>query len=99
MEGSDPVPADQLPIEGDGSPAGDAALLALWSQQAAETDIDTRVELVRDVQRMMAESMYLIPWPGESTAYIFQPWVKNIQLIRGYAYGLETAVNLWLDKA
>ncbi|MCH8345311.1 MAG: ABC transporter substrate-binding protein [Chloroflexi bacterium] len=99
VEGSDPVPADQLPIEGDGSPAGDAALLALWSQQAAETDFDTRVELVRDVQRMMAESMYLIPWPGESAAYIFQPWVKNIQLIRGYAYGLETAVNLWLDKA
>jgi ABC-type transport system substrate-binding protein len=73
-------------------------LLDLWNQQAQELDEDARVELVREVQRMMAESMYLVPWPGVSTAYVYQPWVKNIQLIRGYGFGAETAVHLWVDR-
>ncbi len=94
-----PVPAGELPKAGDPSPAGDADLLALWTQQAQELDEEARVELVRDVQRMMAESMWLVPWPGVSTAYVYQPWVKNIRLIRGYGFGVETAVNMWLDKA
>ncbi|MCH8921319.1 MAG: hypothetical protein IIA23_11545, partial [Chloroflexi bacterium] len=81
------------------SPAGDAALLDLWNAQAAETDFDARVELVRDVQRMMAESMYLVPWTGESTASIYQPYVKGIQHSRGYGYGSETLPGLWLDQA
>ncbi len=99
VEGSHPTPAEDLPIVGDPSPAGDAALLDLWNTQGAETDVDARVELVRDVQRMMAKSMYLVPWTGVSTANIFQPWVKNVQLSRGYGYGSETAPSLWIDKA
>jgi peptide/nickel transport system substrate-binding protein len=94
-----PVPAAELPRANDPSPAGDAELLALWTKQAQELDEEARVELVRDVQRMMAESMYLVPWPGVSTAYVYQPWVKNIRLIRGYGFGAETAVHLWVDKA
>jgi peptide/nickel transport system substrate-binding protein len=94
-----PVPAAELPKAGDPSPAGDAELLALWTKQAQELDEEARVELVRDVQRMMAESMYLVPWPGVSTAYVYQPWVRNIRLIRGYGFGVETAVHLWVDKA
>jgi ABC-type transport system substrate-binding protein len=93
------IPRDQLPIAGDPSPAGDAALLTLWNEQAAELDFDARVEKVREVQRLMAESMYLIPWPGLSTAYIFQPWVKGVQLIRGYGFGAEVLPNLWIDRA
>ena len=93
-----PVPAAELPRANDPSPAGDAELLALWTKQAQELDEEARVELVRDVQRMMAESMYLVPWPGVSTAYVYQPWVKNIRLIRGYGFGAETAVHLWVDK-
>ena len=81
------------------SPAGDQTLLDLWDAQAAELDFDARVELVREVQRNMAESMYLIPWPGLSTASIFNPWVKNIRLTtRGYGAGIETLVTRWLDK-
>jgi hypothetical protein len=40
-----------------------------------------------------------VPWPGVSTAYVYQPWVRNIRLIRGYGFGAETAVHLWVDKA
>jgi ABC-type transport system substrate-binding protein len=92
-----PVPAADLPKANDPSPAGDADP-SLSDQQAQETDDEARVELMRDVQRMMAESMWLVPWPGVSTAYVYQPWVKNIRLIRGYGFGVETAVNMWLDK-
>ncbi len=99
VEGSHPTPAADLPIADSPSPAGDAALLDLWNKQGAETDFDARVELVRDVQRMMAESMYLVPWTGESTAYIFQDYVKGIRQSRGYGYGSETAPGLWLDQA
>jgi peptide/nickel transport system substrate-binding protein len=92
------VPAADLPKANDPSPAGDAALLALWSKQALELDTDKRVDLVKDVQRAMAESMWFVPWTGVSTAYVYQPWVKNIKLIRGYGFGVETAVDMWLDK-
>jgi ABC-type transport system substrate-binding protein len=92
------VPRDQLPKAGDNSPAGDAALLDLWTKQAQELDLDARVELVHEIQRVMAESMWLVPWPGVSTAYAFQPWVKNVAVTRGYAYGIEALVNMWLDK-
>lgn len=94
-----PVPAAELPRANDPSPAGDANLLQAWTAQAQELDEDARVDLVQDVQRMMAESMYLVPWPGVSTAYVYQPWVKNIRLIRGYGFGAETAIHMWLDRA
>jgi len=92
------VPAADLPKANDPSPAGDADLLALWTEQAQEIDEEARAALLKDVQRSMAESMWLVPWPGVSTAYVYQPWVKNIRLIRGYGFGVETAVNMWLDK-
>jgi peptide/nickel transport system substrate-binding protein len=92
------VPAAELPRAGDNSPAGDATLLGLWTKQAQELDLDARIEVVHDVQRNMAESMWLVPWPGVSTAYTYQPWVKGIELTRGYAYGVEALVNMWIDK-
>jgi peptide/nickel transport system substrate-binding protein len=93
------IPPDQLPVAGAVSPAGDAQLLQLWNQQATELDQEARAEIIREIQDYMAESMYFVPWPGSSTAYIFQPWVKGIRLIRGYAYGAETLPHLWLDRA
>jgi peptide/nickel transport system substrate-binding protein len=93
------IPAANLPVAGDPSPAGDAALLTLWNEQAAELDLDARIEKVHEIQRVMAESMYFVPWPGSSTAYIFNPWVKNVKLTRGYAYGAEVAPNIWIDRS
>jgi ABC-type transport system substrate-binding protein len=92
------IPAAELPREGDNTPAGDAQLLDLWNQQAQELDEDARVELVKEIQRVMAKSMWLVPWPGVSTAYVYQPWVRGIRLIRGYAFGAETATHMWLDR-
>jgi ABC-type transport system substrate-binding protein len=91
------IPSDQLPLANDPSPGGDAELLDLWNQQAAELDFAARVELVHDIQRKMAESMYFVPWPGTSTAYAYDQHVKNLHLARGYGYGAEVAPNLWLD--
>ena len=93
------VPAAELPKANDNTPAGDAELLGLWTQQAQEIDEDARADLIKDIQRAMAKSMWLVPWPGVSTAYVYQPWVKGIRLIRGYAFGAETATHMWLDKA
>jgi ABC-type transport system substrate-binding protein len=92
------VPAAELPRTGDNTPAGDAALLELWTRQAQELDVEARAEIIKDIQREMAKSMWLVPWPGVSTAYVYQPWVKGIRLIRGYAFGAETATHMWLDK-
>jgi len=84
----------------DNSPAGDQVLLDLWTAQAAELDHDARVEIVRDIQRNMAESMYLIPWPGLSTVSVYLPHVKNtLNTTRGYGAGSETLVDFWLDSA
>lgn len=98
QEGRMGIPADQLPIDGDAGPAGDAALLKLWSDQAAATDLDERTEIIHDIQRHMAERMYFVPWTGVSTAYIFAPYVRGIRFTRGYAFGTEGLPNIWLDK-
>jgi ABC-type transport system substrate-binding protein len=84
----------------DNSPAGDQVLLDLWDAQAAELDFEKRVEIVRDIQRNMAESMYLIPWPGLSNVSIYLPHVKNVShTTRGYGAGVETLADVWLDTA
>ena len=84
----------------DNSPAGDQELLDLWTAQAGELDFDKRVEIVREIQRNMAESMYLIPWPGLSNVSIYLPHVKNVaHTTRGYGAGVETLADLWLDTA
>ena len=83
----------------DNSPAGDQTLLGLWDAQAAELDFDARVEIINDIQRNMAESMYLIPWTGYSGVTLVQPWVKNYQWARDYAPAAENLPHLWIDKA
>jgi ABC-type transport system substrate-binding protein len=92
------VPAAELPRAGENTPAGDKALLDLFNAQSGELDDDARVELIHEIQRNMAESMWLVPWPGVSTAYAYQPWVKSVALTRGYGYGVEDLVNMWIDK-
>jgi ABC-type transport system substrate-binding protein len=93
------IPAANLPVAGDPGPAGDEALLSAFSEQAAEMDDAARIEKVREIQRMMAESMYFVPWTGTSTAYIYNPWVKGVKLVRGYGYGAEVAPHIWIDRA
>jgi len=93
------IPAANLPIAGDPGPAGDGALLTLFNEQAAELDPDARAAKIREIQNVMAESMYFVPWPGVSTAYIFNPWVKNVRLVRGYGYGAEVAPHVWIDRS
>jgi ABC-type transport system substrate-binding protein len=93
------IPAADLPIEGDLSPAGDAALLALWNEQAGLLDLEERTAKIHEIQNVMAESMYFVPWPGVSTAFIYNPWMKNVKLVRGYGYGSEVAPNIWIDRA
>lgn len=82
----------------DNSPAGDQTLLALWDAQAAELDFEARVEIVKEIQRNMAESMYLVPWTGYSGVIIHQPWVKNFQWARDYAPAVENLPHLWIDR-
>jgi peptide/nickel transport system substrate-binding protein len=93
------IPAASLPIANDPSPAGDGALLQMFNQQAQESDPDARAALIKQIQNTMAESMYFVPWTGVSTAYIYNPWVKNVKLVRGYGYGAEVAPDIWIDKA
>ena len=71
----------------------------MFTAQAQEMDPAARIQLIRDIQNTMAESMYFVPWTGSSTAYIFNPWVKNVKLVRGYGYGAEVAPNTWIDRS
>jgi ABC-type transport system substrate-binding protein len=91
------IPADQLPVAGDEGPSGDAEMLSMFSAQAEELDFDARVQMIHEIQNYLAGQMYFVPWTGVSTAYAFAPYVKGIQLIRGYGYGAEVAPNIWLD--
>ena len=82
---------------GPGDPSGDHALLSLWNEQRMEQDFETRVELNKEIQRVMAESMYIVPWPGQSSIWAGNPNIQNFFPRAGYGNGVEYLPFAWLD--
>ena len=82
---------------GPGDISEDDALLALFDKQRTELDFDTRLEQVKEIQRVMAESMYIVPWPGQSAIQGVQPYMREYWPRGGYGAGTSYIANGWKD--
>jgi ABC-type transport system substrate-binding protein len=87
--------------EGEGSIAKDALLLKMFADQRAELDKNKRVALIQDIQRHMAEQMYMVPYIGKTSVQGFQPWMKFAKTpgyTRTFSAGTDWIPGVWLDK-
>jgi len=85
-ESADPVLADRLE--------------KLVLEQSRELDVVKRVELVHDIERILAtEAMYSIPFPW---TYIFPAWSKEVKGWQLYPYPSQNKwaqwERMWLDR-
>ena len=85
---------------GPGDPASDPTFVAMLDAQRAEVDAEARLNLIHDIQRYMAEKMYIIPTPRGASVYGFNPNVRHFDNEvpwhkGGYAWGTEFMPYLW----
>jgi ABC-type transport system substrate-binding protein len=70
-----------------------------------ERDLDKRVSLAQDWQKLLAEEMPFIPYsmPGGTTSFEFNwPWLSNFGVIQPwgtYAIAGDTYIDYWFDQA
>lgn len=80
----------------------DATLRDLVAQQAAEFDMDRRVEIIHEIQRVNMQHAYYVPHSLSSGATFtaFQPFVQGYRQNKGGSYGggAEIAPYYWLDQ-
>lgn len=83
--------------------ASDAKLDGMIEAQRQELDAGKRKTMIQDIQKHMAETMPLIPYPGQSPTFsLFWPWIGNAGVFR--SWDGESARNtnetkLWFDKS
>jgi peptide/nickel transport system substrate-binding protein len=77
----------------------DPALDALIDKEAATLDENTRVRLVREIQKYLSDKMYYAPgFVGPAFTGV-QPWVKGYRYSATYGSGTESVAELWIDRA
>jgi ABC-type transport system substrate-binding protein len=79
--------------------AADTQLLQLFDQQQKELDGAKRMSIVQDIQRYMAEKMYLVPIPTWSILSARRPNVQGYYDKDTNASGTEVGMNIWLANA
>ena len=84
---------------GPGSPAGDTAWLEAFNRQRVEQDRAARVAQLHDLQREMAERMYVVPWTSPSEMWLRGEWVHDLHVRGGLGVGREVAPYAWLDPS
>ena len=84
---------------GPGSPAKDAVWLEAFERQRAEQDRATRVAQLHDLQRDMAERMYVVPWTSPPEMWLRGEWVHDLHVRGGMGVGREVAPYAWLDAS
>jgi peptide/nickel transport system substrate-binding protein len=87
--------------EGEGSLAQDAQLLKMFADQRAELDRNKRLALIQEIQRYMAEKMYMVPFSAKTSVQGFQPWYKfdrTPTYTRTFSAGTDYLPHVWIDK-
>lgn len=76
----------------------DSALDAMIEKQRTLVDDDERLKAVLDIQRYLAQKMYVVPAVEGYRYTAVQPWVRNYSLSQGPGQFTETDAKLWLAK-
>lgn len=82
---------------GAGDISGDAALLQQFNDQRVELNLDRRIDLIKEIQRVMAEKMYFVPWTGVPQIFGSQPHMRSFTPRQGYASVSEYLPSAWKD--
>ncbi len=88
---------------GPATPEGDKQLLDMFEAQRRELNFQRRVALIYDIQRYMAEKMYMVPYTANPGVGGWQPWVRvgtspTIYTHGGYGWAAEVGIDIWLAK-
>lgn len=82
---------------------GDAESDKLIEQQRQETDPAKRIEIIKNWQRHVAETMPMIPYPGQANTFaLFWPWLGNYGVFRSWdaeSTRDTTEPHLWFDES
>jgi len=86
---------------GQSDPAGDPQVEALIDRGLAEFDIPKRRQIAFDLQRYLAEKLYLVYYPGGSSGFdIAWPALRNFDVFTGSLGGGtdQLATYYWIDQ-
>ena len=82
---------------GPGDISENSELLNLFDSQRVELDFDARLEQINDIQRLMADFMYIVPWPGQSAIQGAQSYMRDYWPRGGYGAGTSYIADGWKD--
>jgi len=83
---------------GPGDISENTDLLAKFDQQRAELDLNARIELIQEIQRDMAETMYIVPYVASPGVIGNLPHVRDFWYKSSFAFGTETLPYVWLNN-
>lgn len=77
----------------------DARLTGLIDEEEKTLDESERVKKVKEIQRYQMEQMFYVPGAVGSAYTVVQPWVRNFFYSGNYGFGVETHLDLWVNKS
>jgi ABC-type transport system substrate-binding protein len=77
----------------------DARLTGLIDEEEKTLDESERVKKVKEIQRYQLEQMFYVPGAVGSAYTVVQPWVRNFFYSGNYGFGVETHLDLWVNKS
>ena len=75
----------------------DSTLDSMIAQERAAVNADDRLKRVKDIQRYVADKMYVVTACGERRTMMVQPRVRNYQFGSSHAFLTETVSSAWLS--
>ena len=72
-----------------------ADLDARFDKQRKLLKPEERIAEIKEIQRVMAESMLIVPYSGAPVVAYVQPWIENYHEKGGYAYHMESMARSW----
>lgn len=81
-----------------GDHLSDPALDAMIDKERATVNEDQRLKACQEIERYIADKVYVIPTLGSNAWLFLNPRVQNYQYSAGQGTGTETYAKLWLSK-
>lgn len=83
-----------------GDQSGDPEVDALIERSMAETDSQARVQIIHDLQRMLAKQQYGVSRPGISSEFAAAwPVIANYQVFQNDSRSTSGTYTWWIDKS
>jgi peptide/nickel transport system substrate-binding protein len=76
----------------------DPTLDEMIAKMLSTLDDGARLNALQDLQRYVADKIYVIPTPSKYVYTLVQPWVANYMYAGANPNGAGTAAKLWLDR-